>query len=77
MRRALRTTLAAGLMSVAGLQGCGGDRTERGLAPAEEPAVPESDRALDMTEAERQAEVVDKDDAASAKLFDEAEREQE
>ncbi|MDX1385625.1 MAG: hypothetical protein R3190_18375 [Thermoanaerobaculia bacterium] len=77
MRRALRAILAAGLMSVAGLYGCGGDRTERGLSPAEEPAVPESDRALAETEAERQAEVVEKDDAASAKLFDEAEREEE
>ena len=74
MRRTFRIGLAAGLLAAPGLHGCGGERTERGLAPAEEVAVPESERDLGMTEAERQAEIVDEDEAAEDERFDEAER---
>ena len=62
MRRTFRTALAASLLIAPGLLACGDDRIERGLAPAEEPAVPESDRQMGMTEAERDAEVVEQDE---------------
>jgi hypothetical protein len=45
--------LAASLLIVP-LAGCGSDRTERGLAPAEEESVPVDPADLDMTEEERE-----------------------
>jgi hypothetical protein len=62
MRRTFRTVLAASLLAAPGLPACGDDRVERGLAPAEEAAVPESDRQMDMTEAERDSEVLVQDE---------------
>lgn len=74
MRRTSRVVLAALLLAAPGLCGCGGERTERGLAPAEEQAVPESNKELGETEAERQAQVDSNEGAAEAKLFKEAEQ---
>jgi hypothetical protein len=61
MRRTFRTVLAASLLIAPVLFACGDDRMERGLALPEEPAVPESDQQMGMTEAERDAEVVEQD----------------
>lgn len=57
-------TVAGILLAALTLNACGGDRTERGLAPAEEAAVPESERELEMTEAERQAQLAAEDENA-------------
>ena len=73
MWKALSMLLALGLLSSPALA-CGGDRTERGLAPAEEPAVPESATALDETEAERRAGAVTEEQARTRKLFEEAQK---
>jgi hypothetical protein len=43
--------------------GCGGDREERGLAPPNESATPDSPAADAETEAERQKQVVDQMEA--------------
>lgn len=54
MRHLARLTLAS-LMLLAALA-CGDDRTERGLSPANEEAVPVSEKALRETQAERDAD---------------------
>jgi hypothetical protein len=74
MSKALSTLLALGFLMSPVALACGGDRTERGLAPAEEPAVPESASALDETEAERRAGAISEEQARERKLFQEAAR---
>lgn len=69
MRGWFRAVLAVSLLV---LPGCGGDRTERGLAPANEEAVPESERELSMTEAERRARMDAEESVAEEEAFDRA-----
>lgn len=49
---------------------CGDDATERGLAPANEEAVPMDPAKMRETEAERQAEIEDTEEAIEDKGFD-------
>jgi hypothetical protein len=71
MSKALSMLLALGFVASIALA-CGGDRTERGLAPSEEPAVPESASALDETEAERRAGALSEEQARERELFQKA-----
>ena len=71
MPQRVRTVGAVILLIGVGLLGCGEDRIERGLALPDEVAVPESDRELEMTEAERLAQRDAEEDAAESKRFDE------
>jgi hypothetical protein len=52
---------------------CGDDATERGLAPANEEAVPTDPAKMRETEAQRQAELEDTEEALEDKGFDDAE----
>jgi len=65
----------AGLVS-GGPFGCGGEenKIERGLVVEPEEAVPESDKYLEMTEAERRAQEEHKMEKKEAEEFDESQR---
>ena len=74
MRRALFIALAVSLLGVP-LAGCGGteeERAERGLAPATEESTPESSKAMQETEAQRQQQVVDEMEKKQQEEFDAA-----
>jgi hypothetical protein len=77
MRNVLRGLALASLLLGLSLGGCGGDREERGLAPDPEVADPESARALEETEAQRDEEMATDLDAAATKEFDETEEDAE
>ena len=58
------------------LAGCGSDqdKMERGIATGPEVAVPESERELGMTEAERRAAEDDEEEEQEARLFEESQQ---
>lgn len=72
--------LKSGLLVAAGavvlLAGCGSDqdKMERGIATGPEVAVPESERELGMTEAERRAAEREEEQEREAKLFEESQQ---
>jgi hypothetical protein len=75
MRTATGIALALVLLG-APLAGCGGDkeeRAERGLAVPHETATPESSKAMQQTDAERQQALERQEDAKQKKAFDERE----
>jgi hypothetical protein len=53
--------------------GCGDDKTERGLAPGEELAVPVDPAEMEKTQAERSEEQVRGEQDRERELFDRAE----
>jgi len=60
------------LLSCAPLVGCGSDQADRGLAPADESAAPNSVAEDSKTEAQRQEEVIQADQARENEEFDAA-----
>jgi hypothetical protein len=72
--------LESGWIAAAGaavlLAGCGSeqDKMERGVAVDREVAVPESEKELDMTEAERRAAERDEEKKREARLFEESQQ---
>ena len=70
MKRLALLVLTSLLLALPALA-CGDDRAERGLAPADEEAVPVSEGALRQTEAERRAQQIREEQAAEAEEFDE------
>jgi hypothetical protein len=75
MRRGFAWALAIGMALTLG--GCGGSeesKMERGLVVDDEVAAPESDREMDMTEAERRAADLAEDQKEDAEAFDEEAR---
>ena len=58
------------------LAGCGSDpdKMERGIATGPEVAVPESEKELGMTEAERRAAEEDEEEQREARLFEESQQ---
>jgi hypothetical protein len=58
------------------LVGCGSDqdKLERGIATGPEVAVPESEKELGMTEAERRADEEKEEKEREARLFEESQR---
>jgi hypothetical protein len=69
MRRTASILSVLALLSLAPL-GCGGDRDERGLAPANESATPDSPAADAETDAERQKKIVDEMQKEQIQEFD-------
>jgi len=72
MRSIILSFIALLVLSPAMLA-CGDNRTERGLAPANETATPTDAAKMSETEAQRQAEFEDKEEAIEDKDFDDAE----
>ena len=75
MRRAVHLAFAISLLGVPLLHGCGGNeeqRAERGLAPKDEESTPESQKAMQETEQQRQEQVVDEMQKQQEKEFDAA-----
>ena len=70
MKRPALLVLTSLLLTLPAL-GCGEDRAERGLAPADEEAVPVSESALRETETECRAEQIREEQAAEAGEFEE------
>jgi len=73
MRIAIWMALALPLLGVP-LAGCGGDteqRDARGLAPPDETNVPESEKAMKETEAQRQETIEKDEEATEQKEFNE------
>lgn len=71
----MRRRIAWGALAGIGLlglaaAGCGDDRVERGLAPANETATPESTRELDESGAKRQEQTTDAMQQKSDSEFD-------
>jgi hypothetical protein len=72
--------LESGWIAAAGaavlLAGCGSeqDKMERGVAVDREVAVPESEKELGMTEAERRAAERDEEKKREARLFEESQQ---
>ena len=62
MKRLALLVLTSLLLALPALA-CGDDRVERGLAPADEEAVPVSESALRQTEAERRAQQIREEQA--------------
>jgi hypothetical protein len=53
---------------------CGGEREERGLAPADEVSTPESQREMQMTEKQRRQQEVQQDQTKEDQEFNQAEQ---
>ena len=72
MRLVFAVIVSAGTAAL--LAGCGSDqdKMERGIATDREVAAPESERELEMTEAERRAAEDDEEEAKEARLFEES-----
>lgn len=75
MKRSMSMWLLLGVVALAPLAGCGGDREERGLSPAVEEAVPMDPKEMEMTEAERKAKAAKDEAEEEMRAFDEAEGE--
>jgi hypothetical protein len=71
MRRLVLIALGLGVLFLAPV-GCGRDRGDRGLAPTDEQATPESGRDLHETQAERQAQGTQAEQSAEEHDFDQA-----
>lgn len=71
MRRAASVSLVL-FLAVSPLAGCGQDKLERGLAPADETAAPDSPAADAETEQQRQQQLTNDEQAAADKEFDAA-----
>lgn len=74
MKRKSAGMLAAGMALLAA--GCGSEQSkmERGVVVDREVAAPESERELEMTEAERRAAEQAQDKKKEAQLFEESEQ---
>ena len=60
------------LLGLPAVGGCGPDKTERGLAPANETTTPESKAAMSETEQQRQQKLINEMQQQQDKNFDAA-----
>lgn len=71
MRRAASVSLVL-FLAVSPLAGCGQDKLERGLAPSDETAAPDSPAADAETEQQRQQQLTDEMQKKATEEFDAA-----
>ena len=70
MRHVASSLILASLLSALSLAACGSDEGERGLTPPDEVAAPNSPAEDEKTEAQRDAENLQQEEATDAREFD-------